>query len=67
MGSYKAAFPGTFAEDLAPDRHNIEALSRPSSSGNISTLSFCCMAVSLFTQHCSKSLKEDVGALPIRQ
>ena len=67
MGSHRAAFPGMFAEDLAPDRHNIEALSRPSSSGNISTPSFCCMAVSLLTQHCSKSLTEDVAALPIPQ
>ena len=32
-----------FAEDLAPDRHNIVALSRPSSSGNISTPSFPCI------------------------
>ena len=67
MGSYKAALPGMFAEDLAPDRHNVEALSRPSSSGNISTPSFCCMAVSLLTQHCSKSLAEDVAALLIPQ
>ena len=69
MGSCKAALPGMFAEDLAPDRHNVEALSRPSSSGNISTPSFCCMAVSLLdlTQHCSKSLAEDVAALLIPQ
>ena len=67
MGSYKAALPGMLAEDLAPDRHNVEALSRPSSSGNISTPSFCCMAVSLLTQYCSKSLAEDVAALLIPQ
>ena len=52
MGSYKAALPGMFAEDLAPDRHNVEVLSRPSS---------------LLTQHCSKSLAEDVAALLIPQ
>ena len=46
MGSYKAALPGMFAEDLASDRHNVEALSRPSSSGNIFTPSFCRMTVS---------------------
>ena len=62
MGSHRTAFPGMFVEDLAPDR---VALSRLSSSGNIFTPSFCCMAVSLLTQHCSKSLTEDVAALPI--
>ena len=69
MGSYKAALPGVFAEDLARDRHNVEALSRPTSSGNIATPSFCCMTVSLLdlTQHCSKSLAEDVAALLIPQ
>ena len=67
IGSYKAALPGVFAEDLAPDRLNVEALSRPSSSGNISTPLFCCKAVSLLTQHSNKSLAEDVAALLIPQ
>ena len=52
---------------LAPDRHTVEALSRPSSSGNISTPLFCCKAVSLLTQHSNKSLAEDVAALLIPQ
>ena len=67
MGLHGAAFPGMFVEDLAPDRHNIEALSRLSSSGITSIPSFCCMAVSFLTQHCSKSLTEDVAALPLPQ
>ena len=61
MGSHRGAFPGMFAEDLAPDRHNIEAFTRLSSSGNKSTPSFCCMAVSSL----NKSLTEDVAALLI--
>ena len=66
MGSHKVAFPGMFAENLGPDRHNIVALSRPSSSSKHihPIILLCHMAVSLLTQHCSKSFTEDVAALP---
>ena len=68
MGSHRAAFPGMFAEGRSsPDRHNIEAFSRLSSSGNISTHHFVVWLSLFLTQHCSKSLAENVAALPIPQ
>ena len=60
MGSHRAAFPGMFAEDLPPDRH---VLSRLSSSVNIFTPSFCCMAVSLSLNIAVSLLQEMVQLL----
>ena len=61
MGSHRAAFPGMFAEDLAPDRHNIKHAKLKWQHIHPIILLYGC----LLTQHCSKSLTEDVTALPI--